>query len=83
MGQARDCRLHNRERVRVLLKDKLVPVHKCGQALAQFLGQKRAIFRKVKEIKGLRGGVHRYAAQAIPQIDAEIAEKGRLWTETS
>ena len=60
-----------------------MPVHKYGQALAQFLGQKRAIFRKVKEIKGLRGGVQWYAAQAIPQIDAEIAEKGRLWTETS
>jgi hypothetical protein len=24
-----------------------------------------------------------YAAQAIPPIDAEIAEKGHLWTETS
>ena len=23
-----------------------------------------------------------YAAQAIPPIDAEIAEKGHLWTET-
>ena len=54
-----------------------------GRAQAQFLGQKRAIFRKVKEIKGLRGGVHRYVAQAIPQIDAEIAKKGRLWPETS
>jgi hypothetical protein len=24
-----------------------------------------------------------FAAQTIPPIDAEIAEKGRLWTETS
>jgi hypothetical protein len=24
-----------------------------------------------------------YAAQEIPPIDAEIAEKGHLWTETS
>jgi hypothetical protein len=24
-----------------------------------------------------------YAAQAIPPIDAEIAEKGHLWTENS
>jgi len=39
--------------------------------------------RKVKKIKGLRGGVPRYVAQAIPQIDAEIAEKGHLWMETS
>jgi hypothetical protein len=31
----------------------------------------------------LRGGVLLYAAQAIPLIDAEIAEKGHLWTETN
>jgi hypothetical protein len=31
----------------------------------------------------LCGGVPRYVAQAIPQIDAEIAEKGHLWMETS
>ena len=30
----------------------------------------------------MRGGVLVYAAQAIPPIDAEIAEKGHLWTET-
>jgi len=35
------------------------------------------------QFKGLRGGVHRYVAQAIPQIDAEIAEKGHFWMETS
>ncbi|NVM24015.1 MAG: hypothetical protein HWN68_19830 [Desulfobacterales bacterium] len=35
------------------------------------------------QIKGLRGGVHWYVAQAIPQIDAEIAEKGHLWMDTS
>jgi hypothetical protein len=34
------------------------------------------------QIKGLRGGVPGYVAQAIPQIDAEIAEKGHLWMET-
>ena len=44
--------------------------------------QKCAIFRKFKEIKELRGGILLYAAQAIPPIDAEIAEKGHLWTET-
>jgi len=32
------------------------------------------MFRKVKEIKGLRGGVLKYAKPEIPQIDAEIAE---------
>jgi len=45
--------------------------------------QKCAIFRKFKEIKELRGGILLYAAQAIPPIDAEIAEKGHLWTENS
>jgi len=48
-----------------------------------FPEHKRGIFRKLKEIKGLRGSVLEYAAQGIPQIDAEIAEKGRLWMETN
>ncbi|MBE0575864.1 MAG: hypothetical protein IH613_08195 [Desulfuromonadales bacterium] len=39
---------------------------------------KRTIFRKVKEIKGLSGGVVLYVAQSNPPIDAEIAEKGRF-----
>ena len=38
---------------------------------------------KVKEIKGLRGGVLNYGAQEIPQIDTEIVEKSLLWMETS
>jgi hypothetical protein len=41
--------------------------------------QKGAIFRKFREI----GGMLLYAGQAIPPIDAEIAEKGHLWTETT
>jgi hypothetical protein len=45
--------------------------------------QKSAIFCKFKDIKELRGGELVYAAQAIPPIDAEIAEKDHLWTETS
>jgi len=44
---------------------------------------KRAIFRKVKKIKDLSGGVVLYAAQSNPLIDAEIAEKGRFRTKTS
>ena len=40
-------------------------------------------FRKVKKIKGLRGGVLMYAAQEIPLIDAEIPEKAHLWMETN
>jgi len=31
----------------------------------------------------LCGGVPRYVAQATPQFDAEIVEKGHLWMETS
>jgi hypothetical protein len=49
----------------------------------QFSIWKRAIFRKVKEIKDLSGGVVLYAAQSNPPIDAEIAEKGRFRTKTS
>jgi hypothetical protein len=40
----------------------------------EFLIPKRALFSKITEIKVLRGGVHRYAAQASLRIDAEIAE---------
>jgi hypothetical protein len=47
-----------------------------------FLIWKSAIFRKVKEIKHLSGGVVLYAVQANVQIDAEIAEKGGFRTET-
>jgi hypothetical protein len=49
----------------------------------EFPSRERGIFRRGKEIKGLRGGVHRYAAQASPQIDAATAEKDRFRTETS
>jgi len=37
---------------------------------------------KVKEIKELRGDVLEYVAQVIPQIDAEISQKGRFRMET-
>ncbi len=49
----------------------------------QFSSWKRGVFRHGKEIKGLCGGVHRYAAQASPQIDAARAEKNRFRTETN
>ena len=48
-----------------------------------FLGWKPAIFRQVKEIKPLRGGVALYAAQANAQIDAEVVKKGGFRTETN
>jgi len=41
---------------------------------AEFLIWIRAIFRKVKEIKALRGGVHRYAAPFC-----RTAEWDRFW----
>jgi hypothetical protein len=56
-------------------------MRKLRLARPQFLIRKRAIFRKVKEIKDLSGGVVLYAAQSNPPIDAEIAEKGRFWIE--
>jgi len=45
--------------------------------------RKGGIFRPGKEIKGLRGGVHRYAAQANLKIDAAWAEKDPFRTETN
>jgi hypothetical protein len=49
----------------------------------QFLMWKRGIFCKFKEIKGLSGGEHLFAAQTNLQIDAEIAKKSRFRTETN
>jgi hypothetical protein len=37
---------------------------------------------KVKAIKGLRGGIRRYGAQAIPPIDAEFGQKEHLLMES-
>jgi len=48
----------------------------------QFSYWKREIFRRGQEIKGLRGGVHRYAAQANLKIDAAMAKKGRFRMKT-
>jgi hypothetical protein len=43
---------------------------------------KRGVFRHGKEIKGLRGGVHGYAAQASPLLDAAKAKKNRFRMKT-
>jgi hypothetical protein len=49
---------------------------------SKFPIQKCAIFCKFKKIGGIaRRRTVLYAAQAIPPIDAEIVEKGHLWTE--
>jgi len=43
-----------------------------------FNSEKSNFFCKLKEIKGLCGGVRMYAAHSIPQIDAEIVEKSHF-----
>jgi hypothetical protein len=40
----------------------------------QFPDRKEGIFRPGKELKGLRGGILRYVAQAITQIDTARAD---------
>jgi len=49
----------------------------------KFSDWKRAVFRCGKDIKGLLGGVPRYAAQVNPQIDAATAEKSLFRVKTS
>ena len=51
-------------------------------SIVWFLFWKLAIFRKVKEIKNLSGGVVLYAAQSNVQIDSKVAEKGGFRTKT-
>jgi len=58
-----------------------VPIHQFGYGRDRFPTHKPAIFRKIKENKGLRGDVLKYVAQGTPQFDAETAEKGHLWME--
>jgi len=48
----------------------------------QFPDRKEGIFRPGKEIKGLRGGILTYVAQASPQIDTARAEKHPFRMET-
>ncbi|MFZ0943341.1 MAG: hypothetical protein WB930_18765 [Syntrophobacteraceae bacterium] len=48
----------------------------------QFPIRKEGIFRPGKKIEGLRGGIHGYAAQASPKIDAAGAEKDPFRMET-
>jgi len=48
----------------------------------QFPDRKEGIFRPGKEIKGLRGGILTYVAQASPQIDTARAEKHPSRMET-
>ncbi len=50
--------------------------------IIKFSDWKRVVFRCGKDIKALRGGVHRYAAQVSLQIDTATAEKGRFRMKT-
>jgi len=47
-----------------------------------FLIRKAGIFCPGKEIKGVRGGILRYVAQASPMIDTARAKKHPFRTET-
>ena len=66
-----------------MLRNQLVSVRGYIKVTDKFPIQKCAICRKFNENKELHGGALLCAAQAITPIDAEIAEKGHLWTETS
>jgi hypothetical protein len=59
-----------------------VSIRKLRMGNYQFPIRKGGIFCLGKEIKGLRGGVRLYAAQASPQIDAARAKKHPFRTET-
>jgi hypothetical protein len=61
---------------------KIVSFRKIRMETILFSIRNQAIFRHGQEIKGLRGGVHRYAAQASSKIDAAMAEKGRFRMKT-
>ena len=67
-----------------MLRNQLASVRGYMKVTDTFPIQKCSIFSKFKEISSIawRQAVL-YAAQAIPPIDAEIAEKGHLWTEIS
>jgi hypothetical protein len=60
-----------------------VPIHGFIKGTDEFSIQKSPFSASSRKSAALRGGVLVYAAQTIPPIDAEIAEKGHLWTETS
>jgi hypothetical protein len=51
------------------------------RALISFRSRNEQFSASSRKSAALRGGVLVYVAQAIPPIDAEIAEKGHLWTE--
>ena len=57
-------------------------IRKYRMGYLPFSIRKGSILRPGKEIEGLRGGVHRYAAQETLKIDTARAEKDPFRTET-
>jgi hypothetical protein len=47
-----------------------------------FPNRKGGFFRSGEKIKGLRGGVLLFTAQAKPQVDTARVEKDPFWTGT-
>ena len=60
-----------------------MPIHGFIKGTDSFPIQKSPFSASSRKSAALRGDVLVYAAQAISPIDAEIAEKGHLWTETT
>jgi hypothetical protein len=56
-----------------------MPIHGFNRGTDHFRSR-NVPFSARKSVES-RGGLLLCAAQAIPPIDAEIAEKGHLWTE--
>jgi hypothetical protein len=66
----------------IIVIDYLVSIRKLRMGNYWFPIRKGEIICPGKKIKGLRGGVHRYAAQASTKIDAAWAKKNPFRTET-
>jgi hypothetical protein len=49
------------------------------KALFSFRSRNVQFSASSRKLAASRGGILPYAAQAMPPIDAEIAEKGHLW----
>ena len=69
-------------RVQKAVRLRIVFIRKLRMRNYQFPNWKAGIFSSGKKIKGLRGGLPLYAAQARPKIDAARAKKHPFRTET-
>jgi len=71
------------EKNRFQMKTSLDAIQQVKRTTSKFSNWKRGIFHRGKKIEGLRGGVHRYAAQASLKIDAATGKKNRFQMKTS